>query len=195
MQFAPSVWKTRVLIAVVAIIPTLISLYLGLYQWGVLQNVWEPLFGDGTKNVLLSDVSHKFTEWIRIPDAMLGFFAYLVDIILALAGSKNRWIDRPWLVCLFGIVIIPIGFVSIILILLQGFVVKAWCFLCLVTAIFSLVLIFFAYNEVSATLMFIYNLYKKSNFKTTFWTFWGYPCHEALQVKKIIEDRKTKNVG
>ena len=134
MTYNPSSWNQRIAIALIAAVATLISLYLGLYQWQILPSVWDPVFGDGTKNVLTSPLSHEFTKWIRIPDAVLGVFAYFSDIIFSLAGSKDRWKDRPWLVILFGICVIPVGFVSVLLVILQGFVVKSWCFLCLAAA-------------------------------------------------------------
>jgi uncharacterized membrane protein len=179
-NYNPSSWKQRVQIALIALVATFIALYLGLVQWGILP-AWDPIFGDGTLKVLSSDVSHEFTRWIRIPDAMLGVFAYLSDVIFALAGSERRWQDRPWLVILFGIDIIPLGIVSIILVLLQGLVVKSWCFLCLMSAAISLILIFFAYDEVISSCIFLYEVKKRASWRKTWWTFWGYPCEEAIE--------------
>lgn len=180
-NYNPSSWNQRIRIAWVAIAATLIAFYLGLYQWGVISEVWDPIFGEGTKNVLTSPLSHEFTNWIRIPDAMLGVFAYLSDAIFAVAGSERRWQDRPWLVILFGIDVIPLGLVSIILVILQGLVVKSWCFFCLVTALISVLLIVLAYDEVISSCIYLYELKKTSSWKTVWWAFWGYPSHEAFE--------------
>jgi uncharacterized membrane protein len=194
--YNPSSWEQRIRIALIALVATLIALYLGLYQWRVIHTVWDPVFGDGTKNVLDSDLSHEFTNWIRIPDAILGVFAYASDIVFALAGSERRWQDRPWLVILFGIDVIPLGIVSITLVLLQGIVVKFWCFLCLTTALISLILIFLAYDEVVSSIIYLHEIKKRSSWKTVWWAFWGYPSKEAFDAgEATLQKRSQRNVG
>lgn len=169
----PSSWLPRVRIALIALLATLIALYLALFQWGIIATVWDPIFGDGTKNVLTSSLSHKFTSWIHIPDAFLGVLAYFADVIFALIGSTHRWKDHPWIVILFGISVIPVGAVSIILVMLQGLVVKSWCFLCLISAFISLILIFLAYPEVMASCRYLHKIRIQTNYKTAWRTFWG----------------------
>ena len=51
------------------------------------------------------------------------------------------------MVILFGIDVIPLGGVSAILVVMQGFVVGSWCTLCLVSAAVSLLLVYFAYGR------------------------------------------------
>lgn len=195
MNINPSAWPGRLWIAGIGSIATLISLYLGLFQWGFFPTVWDPVFGEGTKQVLTSPLSHEFTRWIRIPDAVLGVFAYLTDVIFSLAGSTQRWQDRPWLVLLFGICVIPVGCVSIILVLLQGLVVKSWCFLCLCTATISLILIFLAYNEVKTSCLLLFELKKRASWTKTWWAMWGYPCQESIEAAHKILERKSNYVG
>ena len=201
-DYNPSSWKQRIPIALIGSIALFISIYLGMYQWTLISTVWDPIFGDGTKNVLLSDVSHKITSWIYIPDAILGAVAYLGDVIYALAGSTRRWQYRPWLVIIFGIDVIPLGVVSIILVILQGTVVGYWCFLCLVTAVISLILILFAYDEVWSCLLYLYKTYEFSKSKKVLWdAFIGRPskfAHEAgLYVgnTRFIKKSRRQNVG
>lgn len=196
-SYNPSSWNQRVRVALVALVATFIALYLGLYQWRIIGWAWDPIFGNGTVKVLDSEVSHQITKWIRIPDAILGAYAYLTDVILALAGSERRWQDRPWLVILFGIDIIPIGVVSILLVILQGIAVKYWCFLCLITAGISLTLIILAYDEVLSSCIYLYEIKKRGNWKTLWWAFWGYPSPEALAAGEatLQKRRKRKNVG
>lgn len=195
--YNPSSWPQRFRIALLAAAAALIALYLGLYQWRFISSVWDPFFGNGTAQVLDSTVSHDITQLIRIPDAILGVFAYLSDVVFALAGSERRWQDRPWLVVLFGIDVIPLGFVSALLVVLQGLVVQSWCFLCLITAAISLILIALSYDEVISSCLYLYKLKKKSNWTKTWWAFWGYPCEEAfIAGEEVIEKRGSrKNVG
>lgn len=180
----PSAWNLRIVIALVAAVATSISLYLGLFQWGVFPTVWDPVFGDGTKNVLTSPLSHKFTSWIGIPDAILGVLAYFADIFFALVGSKDRWKEHPWLVLLFGISIIPVGCVSITLVLLQGLVVKSWCFLCLIAALISLILIFLSYGEVAASCRYLREVSRITNRKTAWRAAWGISCPESEEAAR-----------
>jgi hypothetical protein len=194
-DYNPSSWNQRLRVAVVALIATFIALYLGLYQWGIFPTVWDPFFGDGTKIVLTSDLSHTFTSWIRIPDAILGAIAYLSDVVFALAGSERRWQDRPWLVIVFGIDVIPLGLVSFTLVILQGIVVKYWCFLCLITAGISLILIILAYDEVLSSCIYLYELKKRGSWIDLWWGFWGYPSEIALEAGEATLQRRGKNVG
>lgn len=196
-SYNPSSLNQRLRIALIALIAMLIALYLGLYQWRIVDWIWDPLFKDGSVRVLDSDVSHEITRWIRIPDAALGVFAYLSDAVFALAGSERRWQDRPWLVIVFGIDVIPLGIVSIILVILQGIAVKYWCFLCLGSAAISLTLIILAYDEVFSSCIYLYEIKKRGSWKTLFWAFWGIPSEEAHAAGEatLQKRRKANNVG
>jgi hypothetical protein len=189
----PSGWKQRVPIALLAAAGTIISSYLALYQWGLISTVWDPIFGQGTARVLESGPSRRMHYWFGIPDAALGALAYLGDGIFGLAGSTRRWQYRPWLVILFGIDVIPLGIVSVILVILQGTVVGYWCFLCLVTAVISLVLIAMAYDEVWATLKYLGRTWRRSHSKTVLWNaFWGRYEPEADAAALPHEERARK---
>jgi len=193
--YNPSAWPPRFRMILIALVATLISIYLSLYEWKLIDSVWDPFFGDGSEIVLRSDLSHLFTSWIRIPDAFLGTFAYLADIVFALAGSSRRWQDRPWLVIVFGISVIPVGCVSILLVILQGFVIHSLCFFCLVSALCSLILIFLAYGEVIASCHYLLEIWKRSNVKTVWWAFSGYPSPEAYPAAEVILKRRGRYVG
>lgn len=184
-QYNPSSWGQRVAISMLAFVALLAAIHLGLYQWRLIDTVWDPIFHDQSKQVLDSEVSHVMRQWFIIPDAILGALAYLGDIIFALAGSKRRWQDRPWLVVLFGLDVIPLGIVGAILVFLQGAVVGYWCFLCIVSAIISLILVVLAYDEVWSTFIFLHRLWKRTkSLSHVFWVFWGYPSQEAYEIGK-----------
>ena len=160
-----------------------IASYMGLYQWRLIDSAWDPIFDDQTAKVLDSNVSERMRRWFLVPDAIFGAVAYLGDAIFGLAGSTRRWQYRPWMVIIFGIDVIPLGIVSVILVILQGTVVGSWCFLCLVTALISLILIYMAYDEVWSCLLYLHRVWKETHDKRVMWkTFWGIRTPEADSV-------------
>lgn len=186
--YNPSKWSQRVRICIIAAVAMLIATYMGLYQWGLIDYVWDPVFGTQSEEVLDSEVSHQLRKWCRVPDAILGAIAYLGDVIFALGGSTRRWQDRPWLVIIFGLDVIPLGAVSVILVVLQGTVVGSWCFLCLVTATISLTLIILAYDEVWSCILYLHGVWKKSRSKRVVWNaFLGRPSKIAYEMGRLLE--------
>ena len=115
----PSAWRQRIPICLLALVATLIAAYMAMYQWRLVDTVWDPVFGGQTQDVLDSSTSESMRRWMRIPDGALGAIAYLGDAIFGLAGSTRRWQYRPWLVILFGIDVVPLGIVSAVLVVLQ----------------------------------------------------------------------------
>src|SRR5687768_4168952 len=168
-DYNPSSWKQRIPICLLAAVGFVISSYMALYQWRILPATWDPVFGDQTQRVLDSGVSERMRGWFGIPDAALGAIAYLGDVVFGLAGSTRRWQYRPWLVVLFGIDVIPLGFVSAVLIGMQATVVGYWCFLCLVTAAISLLLIWAAYDEVWSSLTYLARLWRRTRNRAILW--------------------------
>jgi len=182
-RYNPSAWSQRIPICLLAAVAFLISSYMALYQWRLLGSAWDPIFGEQTQQVLDSEVSETMRSWFRIPDAALGALAYLGDLIFGLAGSTRRWQYRPWLVLLFGLDVIPLGLVSVILVVMQGTVVGAWCFLCLVTAVISLALVVLAYDEVWSTVIYLRRVWRKTRKSRAVWNvFWGRASSVADEV-------------
>lgn len=173
-DYDPSSWRNRIPIALLSFAAFFISAYMALYQWRLIDAVWDPVFGNGTGLVLDSAASEQMRSWLRIPDAALGAVAYLGDAVYGLAGTTRRWQYRPWMVILFGLDVIPLGIVSVVLVFVQGFVIGEWCFLCLATAAISVVLIFLAYDEVWSTLKYLARVRKRSGDLRSVWqTLWG----------------------
>ncbi|MCO6047491.1 vitamin K epoxide reductase [Aeoliella sp. ICT_H6.2] len=191
-SYNPSAWSQRVPICILAGIATVIASYMALYQWRLIDSVWDPVFGDGTAKVLDSKVAQTMDRWIGIPDAALGAFAYLGDAVLGMAGSTRRWQYRPWLVLLFGIDVIPLGVVSSVLVILQGTVVGYWCFLCLVTAVISLILAYWAYDEVYVSLSYLWRVWSKTHsWRELGYAFCGVPSEQALAAgREIVEEAR-----
>lgn len=166
-SYNPSAWNQRIPVILLAWIGFFISRYMGAFQLEFIETVWDPFFGEGTRRVLDSDVSHSFP----VSDATLGAFAYLMDILFGAAGGVHRWRTMPWVVMIFGILIIPLGIVSITLIILQPLMVGYWCTFCLTSAMVSLIMIPFAIDEVLATIQVM--IYEKRENGTSYWTtFW-----------------------
>lgn len=140
---------------------------MGLYQLDVLTTVWDPFFGDGSLKVLNSAVS----KVLPIPDAVLGAFGYILDVITGAIGGTMRWKTKPWIVILFGIAIGPLGLTSVLLIILQPLLVGAWCTLCIVTAIISVVMISPAMDELLASLQYLQRVKQQGH--STWKAFWG----------------------
>ncbi|WP_417738168.1 vitamin K epoxide reductase family protein [Rosistilla oblonga] len=165
----PSAWSQRIPICLLAFVAAGISVHLSLFQWGLIESVWDPVFGDGSDKVLKSDAALKMYGILGIHDAALGVLAYLGDAVLGLAGSARRWQYRPWLVVLFGIDVIPLGIVSVILVAVQGLVVGSWCFLCLMTALISLILVYWAWDEVRVALTYLWIVWKQNRDRRLLW--------------------------
>ena len=176
----PWAWRQRIPICLLAFVATLIAAYMAAYQWRLVEDVWDPVFGEQSRRVLDSDVAKRMYGLFGIHDAALGALAYLGDAIFGLAGSTRRWQYRPWLVILFGIDVIPLGLVSAILVVAQATIVGNWCFLCLVTALISLVLVYMAVDEVFASLKLLYLVWRKTRSVRSVWTaFIGQPLETA----------------
>jgi uncharacterized membrane protein len=179
----PSAWSQRLPICICAFIAAVMSAHLSMYQWGLVENAWDPVFGDGSNRVLKSNTAQNMYWVLGIHDAALGVMAYLGDALLGLAGSTRRWQYRPWMVILFGIDVIPLGIVSVVLVILQALVVGEWCFLCLVTAGISLILVYWAWDEVRVSVTYLWRVWRSERDKRLLWkAFWGYRTERSDRV-------------
>lgn len=146
-NYNPSDWSQRIPISLLALAGFTMSGYLAAVQLGYTDRAWDPLFGDGTERVLTSDIS----RWFPVSDAGLGAVSYLLEALTGFIGDRRRWRTMPWVVLLFGLMIIPTGVVSIVLVVLQPIGVGSWCTLCLATAAVMLLMVSPALDEVIAT--------------------------------------------
>ena len=166
-DYNPSSWSQRIPLIIVALAGFLIALYLGLYQVKMFPTVWDPFFDNGSERVLNSFISEAFP----VPDALLGAFGYVLDVVTGIIGKTNRWKTMPWIVILFGIAVGPLGLVSVVLVIFQPVLVGAWCTLCIITAILSVIMIGPAIDELLASLQ---NLQRVKRSGYSVWkAFWG----------------------
>lgn len=164
--YNPSTAGQRLPIMLLGFLGFTFSRYLASFQLGHIPEVWDPFFGNGTEQVLTSDVSKAFP----VSDAGLGAFTYLLDVVAATIGGRYRWRTMPWAVILFGFMIIPAGVTSIVLIMLQPISVGAWCSACLLTAFIMLLMVPPAIDEVVASAQFLFHVRKEGKpFWKVFW--------------------------
>ena len=152
-DYSPSGWTNRFPIILLAFVGLFISRYLAAYQLGHIDAAWDPLFGDGSERIVTSSVSEAWP----VADAGLGAAVYVIEIITGIIGDKRRWRSMPWMVLLFGILIVPLGAVSVFFIIIQPIVIGTWCTLCLIGALAMLLQIPYSLDEILATLQFLKN--------------------------------------
>jgi uncharacterized membrane protein len=150
-SYNPSSWPQRGPIIALALVGFFLSRQMTSFQLHYITSFTDPFFGVGTVRVLTSGVSHAFP----IPDAGLGAVAYMIEFLMGFMGDKARWRTMPWMVTFFGILVVPLGVVSIALIILQPLAVGAWCTPCLMAAAAMLVMISLTLDEVVAMLQFL----------------------------------------
>jgi uncharacterized membrane protein len=146
LAHGPSAWPRRAVVAVLAYAGFIVSLNLAFFQYGLVPHVWEPFFGSGSRQVLMS----AFSRALPVHDAALGAAAYLFELVLELSGGTARWRRRPWLVLLLAATATAMALVALGLLSLQTFSIHAYCSLCLVSAAISLSVPAFVLGEAVA---------------------------------------------
>lgn len=169
-DYSPSTWMQRLPIIILALIGFVISRYLTAYQLEHIPNVWDPFFAgstadpqNGTEEIITSSLSEAWP----VPDAGIGALTYMLEILTGMLGSQRRWRTMPWLVLLFGIMIVPLGGVSIFFIIIQPIMLDTWCALCLIAAAAMLWQIPYSFDEILATCQFLRQRYRAGR---PFWT-------------------------
>lgn len=164
--YNPSSWPQRFPVIMFGCIGWFTARYMASYQLGYLEHVTDPIFPNGTLDVITSSLSKSFP----VSDAGLGACAYTLEALMGLKGGPRRWYTMPWFVVLFGILVVPLGFVSILLVILQPVIVGHWCSWCLFAAICMLIMISFTVDEVVAVLQYLAKVRRE---KAPFWRiFW-----------------------
>ena len=165
-SYNPASWMQRAPILALALFSFFLARYMSAFQLGHITWVWDPIFGDGTVLVLGSDLSKSFP----ISDAGLGAFTYLIELLSGFMGDQRRWRTMPWMVALFGFMVVPLGIVSVLLIMLQPVIVGAWCAACILSALFMLIMIALSLDEVIAMLQFLSQTHRAG--KSVWRAFW-----------------------
>jgi len=131
-----SAFRRRIPVIFLSICGVVVAATLTLYQLHVLDSIWEPFFGDGSRRVLTS----RFSRALPFPDAGLGAIAYALEAVLESLGGPRRVLDAPWTVIAGGLVATGLGAAALGLVVMQAAVIEAFCTLCLASAATSLVI-------------------------------------------------------
>jgi nucleoside-diphosphate-sugar epimerase/uncharacterized membrane protein len=154
----PSDWFQRVPVITLAFLGFFLSRHMAAYQLGHIEAAWDPVFAgtraglSGTEDVLTSELSRAFP----VPDAGMGAIVYALEILIGMMGAANRWRTMPWVVAAFGVLIVPLGFVSVLFIVIQPILIGTWCLPCLVAAGAMLLQAAYAANEFVAMGQFLW---------------------------------------
>ena len=150
-DYSPSSWAQRVPIIAFALAGFFVARHMAAFQLGHIDALWDPFFGDGTVDVITSDVSHA----LPVADAGLGASAYMLEALMGIMGDRRRWRTMPWMVFGFFVLVVPLGFVSILFIIIQPIVIGTWCSYCLLTALFMVIMIPYSLDEIVASGQFM----------------------------------------
>jgi len=150
-SYNPSSWPQRAPIIALSFASFLAARDMAGFQLGYTDAAWDPFFGGGTERVLTSDVSKAWP----VSDAGLGALTYLLEVLMGLMGDGRRWRTMPWMVAIFGVVVVPLGLVSIALVVMQPLAVGAWCTPCLFTAAAMLLMIPLSLDEIVAMVQLV----------------------------------------
>lgn len=176
-SYNPSSWPQRWSMMVLAFLGWIVSRYLGAYQLGYLETIWDPFFGPQSAKVLTS----KMSESLPVSDGALGALAYTFEFLMGWMGAPSRWRTMPWMVTFFGILVIPLGLVHILLVISQPVVVGAWCTMCLLAAAIMLPMLPLEVDEVFAMVQHMKKATREKGAR--FWTvFWkgGKPAEKNM---------------
>jgi hypothetical protein len=165
-SYNPSAWPQRAPVIALAFVSFLVARYMAGFQLGYIRTAWDPFFGDSTERVLTSDVSKAWP----VSDAGLGAMTYLIEVLMGLMGDQRRWRTMPWMVAGFGLIVVPLGIVSIALIIMQPLSVGAWCSPCLFTAAAMLLMIPLSLDEVVAMIQLV--IRKRREGQSAWRVFW-----------------------
>src|SRR5690606_32418967 len=171
--YSPSSFTQRIPIVALAFVGLFVSRYLAAYQLGHIDGLWDPFFGPGEAPVRNGSEA-VVTSWVSkgfpIADAGLGAFAYGLDILAGAIGDRRRWRTMPWMVLLFGLLVIPLGVVSVSFIIIQPPLIGALCTLCIIQAAITVILVPYSVDEVLATAQYLWRAKKAGEpFWRTFW--------------------------
>lgn len=170
-SYCPSTYLQRLPIIALGAFGFFIARYLAAYQMGHIGAIPEPFFHgangfNGTEIIITSSVSKAWP----IPDGGLGAVSYMFEVLMGVMGGRARWRTMPWMVAMFGIVVVPLGVISIYFIIIQPIVIGTYCSLCLLAALAMLLMIPLTLDELVAMGQFIGQSHRRgeSLFRTFF---------------------------
>ncbi len=197
--YSPSAFSQRIPIVALALVGFLLARYMAAFQLGHADGLWDPFFGPGDAGAAAAGNGSEavVTSWVSkgfpIADAGFGAFTYMLDVLAGAIGDRRRWRTMPWMVFLFGMLVVPLGAVSVTFIIIQPPLIGALCTLCLIQAAITVILIPYSVDEVLATCQY---LRRATRAGEPFWrTFWrGGPALSENQTPEPDLDRSAAEV-
>ena len=173
-SYSPSSFTQRIPIVALAFVGLFVSRYLGRLSARPHRRPVGPFFGpggapadNGSEAVV---TSWRFERLSRSRMPGFGAFAYALDILAGAIGDRRRWRTMPWMVLLFGLLIIPLGVVSVSFIIIQPPIIGALCTPVHHPGRGTVMLVPYSIDEVLATCQY---LYRANRAGEPFWrTFW-----------------------
>jgi hypothetical protein len=83
-----------------------------------------------TSNPAIRNLAIAGNDWY-VSDADVSALTYALEILIGVVFCARHWRTMPWLAVAFGIMIAPLGVVSIVFIIIQPIVSGTWRSLCL----------------------------------------------------------------
>lgn len=134
---------SRMMIAVLALIGLLVSVYLALHNFGYLGILQCSTGGCLTvQSSAYAWFPPKTITDAGIPVSVMGVAAYVILLAIAILGVQPRWMSAPWVARALALVSFGGVLFSGYLTYLEAFVIHAWCQWCVISAIL-VTLIFF----------------------------------------------------
>ena len=134
--------RSRMVVAVLALIGTFIAAYLLLYKIGAFGTI---ACGDGGCETVQSS---PWAYFLGVPVAAWGLLGYLAIFVTAFLGTHPRFADGRWVpAALLGLTGLAFLF-SIYLSVLEEFVIHAWCRWCIASAVVSTLAFGFSLPEI-----------------------------------------------
>lgn len=154
--YSPSTYLQRIPIIALGLVGLVLARILTAYQLGHIGAVWEPFFEapgplNGTEHIITSAMSRAWP----VADGGVGAVTYMAEILMGAMGGRARWRTMPWMVVLFGIVVVPLGVVSIYFIIMQPIVIGTYCTICLLAAAAMLIMVPYSLDELVAMGQFL----------------------------------------
>jgi hypothetical protein len=155
-SYSPSTYLQRLPIVALGAFGFFIARALAAYQLGHIDGVWEPFFsGDASRNGTEFIITSQVSKAWPVADGGLGAVTYMLEVLMGVMGDRSRWRTMPWMVMMFGIVVVPLGVVSIYFIIIQPIVIGTYCSLCLLAALAMLIMIPYSLDELVAMGQFL----------------------------------------
>ncbi|MBM3207873.1 MAG: hypothetical protein FJZ57_04635 [Chlamydiae bacterium] len=165
IMFYPSGWGRRYASALCALLICLIGSYLGSYEAGFIDAIWDPIFGSNSGDVF-SFVSEDY--FVISESHFFSFLGYVI-FIFSFQGDSNRWLLRPWLPILQFLISAFIFCILIFLMIVVSSFNHAWSIYNLSMAVAAFGMVFLSVNEFMTSFSLLMSIKNFNDRRRAFW--------------------------